>query len=79
MTNVSKSSSSSPTRHDQPPKKCNTRKKVLMILDHSEGASKVRETRKRTETHKLIRNRIVSLKSVAKPPRVAKQILHFVN
>lgn len=54
-------------------------KKVLMILDHSEGASKVRETRKRTETHKLIRNRIVSLKSVAKPPRVAKQILHFVN
>lgn len=50
-----------------------------MILDHSGPASKTREIGQRTETHKHIRNRNVSLKSVAKLLGVAEQILYFTN
>lgn len=79
MTNVSQSSSLAPTRHNKPPSNCNTQEKVLMILDHREPASRVRDTRQRTETHKFITNKNVSLKSVAKLLGVAKEILYLVN
>lgn len=72
--NVSKSSALAPTRHKQPPTKYNRRKKVLMILNHNGPASKAREIRQKTGTHKHVRNRNVSLKSVAKLLGIANQI-----
>lgn len=50
-----------------------------MILNNGGPASKAREIRQKTGTHKHVRNRNVSLKSVAKLLGIANQILHLAS